>query len=70
MLAGGRVVADWPGLGAAALYEGRDLKPTADLDILIASAVAQHYRLDPARTGRALFPNVGGARPLDGLIRA
>jgi uncharacterized protein (DUF1501 family) len=69
-VAGGRVVADWPGLDASALYEGRDLRPTTDLDTLIASAVAQHYRLDPARTGRILFPNIGGARPLDGLIRA
>ena len=69
-VAGGRIVADWPGLGPSALYDGRDLKPTTDLDTLIASAVAQHYRLDPAPTGRALFPNIGGARPLDGLIRA
>src|SRR5262245_59895438 len=30
-VAGGRVVADWPGLGARSLYEGRDLKPTTDL---------------------------------------
>jgi uncharacterized protein (DUF1501 family) len=69
-VAGGRVIADWPGLGQAALYEGRDLKPTADLDALIASAVAQHYRLDPARTGRALFPNIGNGRPIENLIRA
>ena len=67
---GGRVIADWPGLGQAALYEGRDVKPTTDLDTLIASAVSEHYRLDPARTGRTLFPNIGNAGPLDGLIRA
>ena len=30
-LRGGRVVADWPGLKDAALYQQRDLKPTADL---------------------------------------
>jgi uncharacterized protein (DUF1501 family) len=66
----GRVVADWPGLGPSALYEGRDLKPTIDLDMLIAGAVAQHYRLDPARAGRTLFPNIGGGRPPEGLIRA
>jgi len=69
-VAGGRVIADWPGLGQAALYEGRDLKPTTDLDTLIASAIAQHYRLDPARTARALFPNRGNERPMDGLVRA
>ncbi len=69
-VAGGRVVADWPGLSQSALYEGRDLKPTMDLDTLIASAVAAHYRLDPAHTGRALFPNIGAGRPVEGLIRA
>ena len=30
-LKGGRVIADWPGLKDADLYEGRDLKPTTDL---------------------------------------
>ena len=50
-VAGGRVLADWPGLGQAALYEGRDLKPTMDLDTLIASAVAEHY--GSIRRGRA-----------------
>jgi uncharacterized protein (DUF1501 family) len=69
-VAGGRVVADWPGLGQSALYEGRDLKPTTDLDTLIASAVAAHYRLDPARAGRTLFPNIASARPIEGLVRA
>jgi uncharacterized protein (DUF1501 family) len=69
-VAGGRVVADWPGLGAGALYEGRDLKPTMGLDALITSAVAQHYGLEMARTGRALFPNSVGMRPAAGLIRA
>src|SRR5262249_33917964 len=30
-LRGGRVIADWPGLADAALYQGRDLTPTTDL---------------------------------------
>ena len=30
-LKGGRVIADWPGLKPAQLYEDRDLKPTTDL---------------------------------------
>ncbi|HVQ08972.1 MAG TPA: DUF1501 domain-containing protein [Allosphingosinicella sp.] len=68
-VAGGRVVADWPGLGAAALHEGRDLRPTLGLDTLIASALAQHYRLDLPPTARTLFPNMASARMLDGLIR-
>ncbi|HEY5713423.1 MAG TPA: DUF1501 domain-containing protein [Allosphingosinicella sp.] len=68
-VAGGRVMADWPGLAQASLHEGRDLKPTLALDAVIAGAVAQHYRLDPARTGRELFPNNSALRAVDGLIR-
>ena len=67
-VAGGKVLADWPGLSDAALYEGRDLRPTTDLDALIAGALAQHYRLEPARVMAALFPESRGAalqRPLD-----
>jgi uncharacterized protein (DUF1501 family) len=55
-VAGGKVIADWPGLSNAALYEGRDLNPTTDLDALIAAAVAQHYGLEPARAMATLFP--------------
>jgi uncharacterized protein (DUF1501 family) len=66
---GGKIVADWPGLSQAALYEGRDLKPTTDLDALIAGALAQHYGLDPARVGGALFPAGARARPMPRLIR-
>ncbi|MFL6863482.1 MAG: DUF1501 domain-containing protein [Allosphingosinicella sp.] len=66
---GGRVLADWPGLGAGALLEGRDLKPTADLDALIANALAQHYALDLPRTASTLFPETARPRLTDGLIR-
>ena len=59
-VAGGKVVADWPGLGQGALYEGRDLRPTTDLDALIASALAQHFGLEPAATMAALFPESRG----------
>lgn len=53
---GGRVVSDWPGLASAALYESRDLKPTASLEGLIAGAVATHFTLDPAQVARSLYP--------------
>ncbi len=53
---GGRIIADWPGLAPSALYDGRDLKPTIDLDALIASALSQHFGLDGARTAGLLFP--------------
>lgn len=64
---GGRVIADWPGLAPAALYEGRDLKPTLPLDALIGGAVAGHFGLDPARAMPTLFPATG-ARGIEGLV--
>ncbi|TKC91195.1 DUF1501 domain-containing protein [Trinickia terrae] len=72
---GGRVVADWPGLRPGDLYQGRDLKPTAALDTLIAGAASESLRLDPQRTAPALFGQAGGTgsgggfRPMEGLIR-
>ena len=53
---GGRVVADWPGLRSQDLYEGRDLMPTTSLEAVLASSVAQHFALDPARALATLFP--------------
>jgi uncharacterized protein (DUF1501 family) len=67
---GGSVIADWPGLSTAALYEGRDLKPTTDLDALIAGALAQHYGVDPARTMAILFPDSRGSALRQPLITA
>jgi len=69
-VSGGKVVADWPGLSTAALYEGRDLKPTTDLDALIAGALSQHYGLDPARAMTTLFPETRGSAFAQSLITA
>ncbi len=66
-VAGGKVIADWPGLSTAALYEGRDLKPTTDLDALIGGALAQHYGIEPARVMRTLFPESRGSAFRDKL---
>lgn len=68
-VAGGRILADWPGLGSGQLYEGRDLKPTGSIDALLAGALAGHFRLDPAQAARSLFPG-GSGKPLAGLIVA
>jgi uncharacterized protein (DUF1501 family) len=54
---GGKVSADWPGLGTAARYEGRDLKPTRSLESVIAGAVAHHYALDLTRVMSTLYPD-------------
>jgi len=62
---GGRVVADWPGLAASALYEGRDLKPTAAMDGLIAGIAGESFGIDPAHVSRTLF---GGGTAMPGLL--
>ena len=67
-VAGGRILADWPGLAPAQLYEARDLKPTMGLDALIGGAVAAHFALDPALAVPRLFPGSTGAA-VGGLIR-
>lgn len=68
-VAGGRIVSDWPGLGAAQLYEGRDLKPTTSLDAMLAGALAGHFGLDPAQAAPRLFPG-GQGKPIGGLVRS
>ena len=67
---GGRVLGDWPGLAPSALYQGRDLQPTANLDVLIACATAECFGLEPERVTRALFPQAARAAPLPRLLRA
>ena len=69
-LNGGRVVADWPGLSSASLYEARDLRPTSDLDALIAGAAGEGLGLDPTRVARALFVAAPPLRPVSGLVTA
>ncbi|SPB14940.1 Twin-arginine translocation pathway signal sequence domain-containing protein [Caballeronia novacaledonica] len=56
---GGRVLADWPGLANASLYQARDLKPTIGLDAVIASAAGETFGIDPQRVGATLFPDAG-----------
>ncbi|MCD2518145.1 DUF1501 domain-containing protein [Massilia sp. G4R7] len=67
---GGRVVADWPGLAPADLYEGRDLRPTLGLDTLIAQVCAEAFKADPGKMARVLFPSTKPGKPLDPLLRA
>ena len=66
---GGRVLADWPGLSQANLYEQRDLKPTIGLDALIAGIAAESFAIDPDRAANALFPTATFGRPAEGLLR-
>lgn len=39
---GGKVAGDWPGLSDTALYEGRDLQPTSNIQDWIEDALSKH----------------------------
>ncbi|MDB5414150.1 MAG: hypothetical protein JWR10_2485, partial [Rubritepida sp.] len=64
---GGRVLADWPGLAPARLFENRDLAPTMDLRRVAKGLLAGHLGLGPEALARA-FPESGDATPLGGLL--
>lgn len=51
-----RVFADWPGLAASALFEGRDLRPTLDTRAVLKAAIAGTFDLTPAQANR-VFPS-------------
>ncbi len=67
-VAGGRVVADWPGLAPSDLYEGRDLRPTMDLRGLLKGALRDHLGLDNRQLGEVVFPDTMDVAPMEGLI--
>jgi uncharacterized protein (DUF1501 family) len=69
-VAGGRVIADWPGLSARALYQGRDLAPTLDLRAVLKGILAQHLAVPPRALEQAVFPDSSAAAPLRDLLRA
>jgi len=66
---GGRVLSDWPSLNQSNLYEGRDLKPTLNLDTLIASIAAASFGVDADKVAKTLFPNNSNSKLIDGLIK-
>ena len=67
---GGRVIADWPGLSANALYEGRDLKPTLDLRAVFKGILQQHYDISTRQLEDSIFPSSSSAHPVPDLLRA
>jgi uncharacterized protein (DUF1501 family) len=68
-VAGGRVAADWPGLGPGKLLENRDLQPTGDLRAVAKGLLAQHLDLG-ADALATVFPDSATVQPITGLIRA
>jgi uncharacterized protein (DUF1501 family) len=69
-VAGGRVIADWPGLSARALYQERDLAPTRDLRSVLKGVLQDHLSVPARALEETVFPQSAAARPLRGLIRS
>jgi len=67
-LRGGRVVADWPGLKTAQLYEGRDLKPTTDLRAVLKGLLRDHLRVEERALAGSVFPDSTDVVPAAGLV--
>jgi uncharacterized protein (DUF1501 family) len=67
-VAGGRVIADWPGLGARSLYEGRDLQPTTDLRSVLKGVLSDHLHVPSAALESSVFPDSNSARALPDLV--
>jgi len=67
-LNGGRVLADWPGLKPADLYQNRDLKPTTDLRAVLKGLLRDHLRVDDRALAAAVFPGSEAVEPMDGLV--
>lgn len=57
-LRGGRVIADWPGLGEADLYQRRDLRPTRDLRAHLAWMLHPMFGISQADLTRTVFPGL------------
>lgn len=67
-LKGGRVIADWPGVKAADLHEGRDLKATTDLRAVLKGLLKDHLRVADNALAQSVFPDSVNVKPLSGLV--
>ncbi len=67
-LKGGRVIADWPGLKPANLYQDRDLKPTTDLRAVLKGVLRDHLRADEKTLAQSVFPGSEAVKPMTGLV--
>ena len=69
-VAGGRVLADWPGLSVANRFDGRDLKTTTDLRAVLKGVLHDHLAVADGHLEGRVFPDSGAAQRVEGLIRA
>jgi uncharacterized protein (DUF1501 family) len=69
-VAGGKVVADWPGLAPGQLHEGRDLRITTDLFGVLKGVLSDHMGVARSALDNQVFPQSIAAAPRSGLILA
>ncbi|MBE8578173.1 DUF1501 domain-containing protein [Vibrio sp. OPT18] len=62
--AGGKVIANWPGLSQSQLYEGRDLSPTTDMRSVIKGVLYQHLSVEVKQLN-TIFPDSADIRPMN-----
>lgn len=65
---GGKIIADWPGLGSNSLYEGRDLNPTVDLRSIEKGLLADLFGLSDTALASEVFPDSADVAPLRDLV--
>ena len=67
-LKGGRVIADWPGVSEASLYQARDLKPTTDLRAILKGLLRDHLRVEDRALAETVFPGSANVKGMQGLL--
>jgi uncharacterized protein (DUF1501 family) len=68
-VAGGRVIADWPGLAGPVLHDGRDLRPTTDIRALFKAVLHEHFGVADSDLETGVFPDSRGVARIEGLLR-
>ncbi len=66
---GGRVIADWPGLGKSDLFQERDLMPTNDMRSMFKGILSDHLTIAGSTLNSSVFPDSANAQPMQNLIR-
>jgi uncharacterized protein (DUF1501 family) len=67
-VAGGRVLAEWPGVRPGQLFEDRDLQPTLDIRAIAKGVLGPHFGLS-ATALATVFPGSDRITPQAGLLR-
>lgn len=63
-----RVIAEGPGLKAAQLHQGRDLRPTTDLRAVIEGVLQGRLGPSAATLASSVFPESTAVAPLRDLV--